>query len=172
MKVPVRKAPAPLGFLSVVERSELGFVGGLLIVNSLARPLEFHCTAPVRPNRAQEILYGPTLKEFVAGEQIGAALVDHAKAKPALLLTDSAAMLSLRSEHPTPLVCIDAGEPVAADSETAFNWHGVRIFVREPGDQQQFEKLWPDYADSVDLSEPFERIHEALDEAHRGVKAA
>ena len=50
-----------VGFLSVRYRSEHGFFGGYLIVNQLARPLEFHCTMPVRPSRSQELLYGKTL---------------------------------------------------------------------------------------------------------------
>ena len=58
-----------LGFLTVIECARDGFVGGLLILNQLGRPLEFHCSVPVRPNRAQEILYGPTLCGFLCGER-------------------------------------------------------------------------------------------------------
>ena len=44
-----------LGFLTVVDNGELGCVGGYLILNMGGRPLEFHCRAPVRANRAQQI---------------------------------------------------------------------------------------------------------------------
>ena len=53
---------AALGFITVCEHAELGTIGGYLILNASARPLEFHCTTPVKPTRAQEILYGATLK--------------------------------------------------------------------------------------------------------------
>ena len=59
-----------LGFLSVRRHPEHGYFGGYLITNSIARPLEFHCTMPVKPSRAQELLYGPTMDAFVCGEQI------------------------------------------------------------------------------------------------------
>src|SRR6266404_1210747 len=53
---------AAVGFLTVVSSEPHGLVGGYLVLNALGRPLEFHCTAPVKPNRAQEILYGATLQ--------------------------------------------------------------------------------------------------------------
>ena len=67
------------GYLSTLESAEHGYFGGYLIVSPLGRPLEFHCTAPVRPSRAQEILYGPTLQPYLLGEQICGALLEAAK---------------------------------------------------------------------------------------------
>src|SRR4051812_23172961 len=58
-------SPAALGFLTVVEDEQQGLVGGYLLLNPLGRPVEFHCTAPVKPNRAQQILYGPTLRPYL-----------------------------------------------------------------------------------------------------------
>ena len=64
------KAMPTVGFLTVQSFADVGLIGGYLLLNPLGRPLEFHCTAPVRPNRAQEILYGPTLAPYLYGEQI------------------------------------------------------------------------------------------------------
>ena len=50
-----------LGFLTAIHLEHRGHVAGLLVTNKYGRPLEFQCTAPVRPNRTQELLYGPTL---------------------------------------------------------------------------------------------------------------
>ena len=71
-----------LGFLTVLEHPQHGLFGGYLVLNAAARPLEFHCTAPIKPNRAQEILYGPTLQSFLYGEQIGRTLLEKAKNSP------------------------------------------------------------------------------------------
>ena len=54
--------PISLGFITVIDHVDLGCIGGYLILNLGGRPLEFHCTAPVRANRAQQILYGVSLK--------------------------------------------------------------------------------------------------------------
>ena len=76
------KCKPTLGFLTVVEHPQYGLFGGYLILNTAGRPLEFHCTAPIKPNRAQEILYGPTLESFLYGEQIGQTLISQGSTPP------------------------------------------------------------------------------------------
>ncbi|MCA9267141.1 MAG: hypothetical protein KDA41_01655, partial [Planctomycetales bacterium] len=76
-----------IGFLTAVHDPEQGWIGGYLLLNTAARPLEFHCTSPVRPNRAQEILYGPTLGEFLLGEVIGQTLIKKSEISPAWICT-------------------------------------------------------------------------------------
>ena len=85
---------AHLGFLTALGDLRHGVIGGFLVLNMTGRPAEFHCTSPVRPNRAQEILYGETLKSFVYGEQIAPALVGRAKLELAAVLTNDPNMLS------------------------------------------------------------------------------
>ena len=45
------KSQAALGFFTVLEHEQQGLIGGYLILNQAGRPLEFHCTAPVKANR-------------------------------------------------------------------------------------------------------------------------
>ena len=85
-----------LGFLTVVEHQQYGLFGGYLLLNPAGRPLEFHCTAPIKPNRAQQILYGPTLESFLYGEQIGRTLLEKAKIEPSLVCTDRQPALAAR----------------------------------------------------------------------------
>ncbi len=87
-----KKQQSSLGFLTAFGNPREGVVGGFLVLNAAGRPLEFHCTAPVRPNRAQEILYGVALEGFLCGEQIAPALVARTKAELALVLTNLPAM--------------------------------------------------------------------------------
>ncbi len=96
-----------LGFLTAVEVPERGYVGGLLVTNRFGRPLEFQCTSPVKPNRTQEILYGPTLVPFVLGELIGRTLLDKVAVKPHLVLTEQPEMLEVRQHVSLPVACID-----------------------------------------------------------------
>jgi hypothetical protein len=116
-------APEALGFLTVVEHAEHGLFGGYLLLNAAGRPLEFHCTTPVKPNRAQEILYGPTLGPYVYGELIGQALVAKAAVAPLIVCTDLPQVLSLRAliEWPVALVLPDESpqaEQIDQSSET------------------------------------------------------
>ena len=87
--------------------SDLGgdlLIGGYLVLNAVGRPLEFHCTEPVKPNRAQQILYGATLRPYLYGEQIGKALVDSGKMFPDLIVTNSRHSLALGDLLEIPVV--------------------------------------------------------------------
>jgi len=111
-----------LGFLTVVEHAELGLFGGYLVLNRAGRPLEFHCTAPIRPNRAQEILYGPSLRPFLYGEQIGGTLIRHAKTTPVAILTDCEPALAVREHIELPMALVlptNSGEDCSAELENA-----------------------------------------------------
>src|SRR5436190_16532179 len=112
MSSPSPKSAPCLGFLTVVENAELGLLGGYLLLNAAGRPLEFHCTAPVKPNRAQEILYGPTLRPFLYGEQIGQTLLTKSKLMPLVVCTDSENVLAARDFTHVPLVVVrESDEP-------------------------------------------------------------
>ncbi len=100
------KSLPAIGFLTVVEHARHGLFGGYLVVNSAGRPLEFHCTAPVKPNRAQEILYGPTLRPYLYGEQIGYALVSKAKLQPLWLCIDQEPVFAMRDLVKFPVVWV------------------------------------------------------------------
>jgi hypothetical protein len=176
------KATFSLGFLTVRSHPILGFVGGYLIVNELARPLEFHCTLPVQPTRAQQILYGTTLHDFVCGEQIGRALVTKAKCSPSLLIADTPSVLTLRHVHATPLAslltdssAVSLPFPSLQRSELSrFELIGLQ-FATLPDFRQDaapFRETLERASSKIDLMEPFGRIEDALLEAHPATKAA
>jgi hypothetical protein len=106
MRVSEIKSNSALGFLTVVDDPECGLFGGYLVLTPSGRPMEFHCTAPIRPNRAQQILYGPTLEPYLFGEQIGRALVAAAKAEPLAVFTDREPALALRQFVELPVVLV------------------------------------------------------------------
>src|SRR5690606_5445249 len=93
-----------LGFLTVVEDSEHGLFGGYLVLNLIGRPLEFHCTTPLKANRAQQILYGPTLDPYLYGEQIAQTLIRKSAVRPQAVFTDQAAVLAAREHVDVPVV--------------------------------------------------------------------
>lgn len=105
------KSKAAIGFLTVVEHPQHGLFGGYLLLNGAGRPLEFHCTAPLKPSRAQEILYGPTLRPYLYGEQIGGTLVAKAKTRPLVVCTDTQAVLALRDFASLPVVLVLGSDP-------------------------------------------------------------
>jgi len=184
------------GYLTAIHFADHGYFGGYLIVSSLGRPLEFHCTAPVRPSRAQEILYGPTLHAYLLGEQVSRVLVEAAKLTPDLIVTDDAAIMNVRSQVGMPLVLVMGPAEQVARSEsgcgtspeiavagraalvgqTVPNPSG-QVFVASnhelqlPGgyaaDQPLVVRLLDILTRHIELAEPFDRIHQAIREAQR-----
>ncbi|MBM4001953.1 MAG: hypothetical protein FJ295_01505 [Planctomycetes bacterium] len=171
-----RSEPATaLGFLSVVEHAEHGLFGGYLILNANGRPLEFHCTAPVKANRAQEILYGPTLKPFLYGEQIGQTLIRKAQTEPLLICTDHDALLSLREFCSIPVVIV-AGQtpfhPALPILQFKLGTQSVAVLSTFGNDQDLVQRRWQAHELKLELLEPFSRIREAIEEAQRGMRTS
>ncbi|MCA9248846.1 MAG: hypothetical protein KDA42_17085 [Planctomycetales bacterium] len=186
MPDPVSKSLPALGFLASIEHPTHGAMGGYLILNGAGRPLEFHCTAPVKANRAQEILYGPTLGPYLYGEQIGQTLVNKAKIRPHSLLTDTPAMLAVRDFVDLPIAFVETADECADGREdddfatpllrstfagptSRFELGERHLHVlREHADDQArlIAQIAP-LTDAIELAEPFERIRDAVTEANR-----
>ena len=183
-----KRLPA-FGFLTVVQHEQHGLFGGYLLLNSNGRPLEFHCTAPVKPNRAQEILYGPTLEPYLYGEQIGQTLIAKGQNQPLLVCTDLAPVLAVRQFVEAPVMLVlneteeDAGRESAATPSfriDAAHRGGPSLAIFRVGrnrlavsagytaDQEKAAAELETVAEHIDLSEPFARIRGAIEEAQRG----
>jgi hypothetical protein len=188
-------AETTFGYLSMLEYAEHGYFGGYLIISQLGRPLEFHCTAPVRPSPAQKILYGPTLEPYLLGEQIAAALLDAAKLTPNLILADREATLHARTRSSAPIVwlcgsvdpptgnirdedrianrdasnstCKTASHSVESNDTVSVASYRFQLPVGFESDSDEATRLLSELSRQVDLAEPFRRIEEAIREAQR-----
>ena len=184
------KSQPALGFLTVLAHDELGLVGGYLVLNTAGRPLEFHCTAPVKPNRAQQILFGPTLESYLYGEQIGQTLIGKSSLELLAVCTDVERALCVReySSLPVALVLADETTSPTATTATGAQWrvdtaqavgphlaqfalgrNRLAVNADRDADRQTIAERLQSAAD-FDLSEPFSRIREAVEEAHRGAR--
>jgi hypothetical protein len=95
-----------LGFLTVIDQLPNSLTGGYLILNKAGRPLEFHCTVPLQPDKIQQILYGNTLKPFLYGERIAQTLLQRPKLPVLSIFTDHAAILSVCPWISTPMIYV------------------------------------------------------------------
>jgi hypothetical protein len=177
---------ANIGFLTVRRHRDHGYFGGYLVVNELARPMEFHCTLPLKPSRAQTVLFGPTLEDFICGEQIGRALVEKAKLKPPLIISDSVATLALSmvceatvvslvtiadSSEPSKLLELPSQSNLATECWSLGEWE-FGAPKQSSNAREISEQLLGQLGPHFDLTEPFSRIVEALNEAHPTTRAA
>lgn len=174
------KFPATFGFITVVEVTTLGHCGGLLIVSSIGRPIEFHFTAPVSANRAQEIMYGKTYPGFLYADRIGAALVDKARKMPTVFVTDCPDMLPICELIDPPLVLVPSAtpsteaKPFDGSGLKHFDVKGEKIYcLNTPAQlQSRIEEHVSGFAKHLPFDEPFERIHQAIFEANQVLRAA
>ena len=167
-----------IGFLSVIELREEVLIGGYLILNSKGRPVEFHCTSPVQPNRAQQILYGTALRPYLCGERIGQALVRQSKQRPELVCVDVADAIDLREHVSMPIILLTGGvDDNDSDDSSLPNLFrivlGSTVARIHPADQDRrsaIESAWSQF-ENIDLEEPFGRIYEAIREAQKDAAA-
>jgi hypothetical protein len=163
-----------LGFITVVETPDLGFSGGLLVVNSHGRPVEFHCTSPVKVNRAQKILYGGTYQNFLFCDQIGASLIEKARTQPSAYVTDQVDMLPLSETVDVPVLLLPS-EPQTIENRIDLNHFKLndrRLWFHslfgEPTEPMQ--DLCQQFTRTLPIDEPLERIREAISEAQAVAK--
>jgi len=160
------------GFLTVVDSPVQGLLGGYLILNALGRPLEFHCTAPIKPNRAQEILYGATLLPFIYGEQIGQTLVRATQLKVPLIVAELTPMLAAAELVKEPVVLLlpnGAGQGSVPVGTLLLEAAGARwaLPAHRQSDRTMVLEAMTRLGDSFDWPEPFGRIRDAIGEAQR-----
>jgi hypothetical protein len=170
---------AATGFLTALEDPAHGWFGGYLLLSQLGRPLEFHCTTPIEPTRAQQILYGPTLQSYLLGEVIGRTLVRQAKLPVQAVLTDYPEMLNLSLYQQGVVACVER-KMGPNQGESSTDWNVEESVPRlELGNWQLYgtstcnwqveqlrQQLTP-LVERIDLLEPFHRIREAILEAQR-----
>lgn len=165
------KPLSAIGFLTALEDPQSGFFGGYLILSSLGRPLEFHCSTPVMPNRAQRILYGKSLSNYIYSDLIGQTLLGKGLLPVQAILTDRPEMLHITLLRDETIICVESNDSMdqSLDAVSAphFNLGTYRLFgsamcVWHPDVQREI--LQP-LSSHVDLLEPFERIREAIREA-------
>ena len=159
------------GYLRFLEDPVVGITGGYLIVTSTGRPLEFHCTAPVTTNRAQEILFGPTLRPYLLGEQVGRALLQRATLTPTVVVIDDLAAVAAVADGEPSLLLLNAAPASSTSQEPSGPWRQVQCAGASAWTNQATVDQGSDWlrelALSIDPAEPFERIEQAIREAQR-----
>jgi hypothetical protein len=171
-----------LGFMTAVEIGDRSYVGGLLITDRFGRPLEFQCTTPVKPNRTQELLYGPTLVPFILGDLLGKALLDRVSVKPLLVMTSRIEMLQLRTKVDVPIIYDEASsetdskatqseQPVAKEQAVPIGRQTFRTHEDFTDDRSTVEQISQQLSNDANMHEPLERVGDALRETMSTVTA-
>jgi hypothetical protein len=159
-----------LGFLTVLKEA-IGYVGGYLVTNLWGRPLEFRLSSAVQPNRVQQILYGDTLEPYLCADLIGKTLVEKTAACANVLVTDHRSMLDLRWRVDVPVIWLapmdQATETTCSVRPATETQPAVFRHSNFPADDATVRHLLHRVEGNLNLSEPFARIREAMQEARK-----
>src|SRR6266446_2547204 len=94
-----------IAFLGYMELdSGASYRGAILVADDWGKPLEFRCTAPVKPNAVQRTLYGKTLMPHISVELIGVPLLHAVQGKPDGIVIQDSLFFDLRHKTETPVV--------------------------------------------------------------------
>lgn len=164
-----------IGFLTAIELAEIGWCGGLLVLNDRGRPIEFHCNSPIRANRTQQILYGAAWRPLVLAESIGLALIEKGGGKAAVILSDLPELGAIAARLENLLVGVWAGQvedhrsaafPASRWTLSEVEGQAFHVPVSRAGQANEIQTVLTPFAQRLPLSEPFERIRQAITEAH------
>jgi hypothetical protein len=167
-----------LGFIGYLE-TDRAYRGGILVTDEWGKPMEFRCTAAVRPNPVQRTLYGQTLLPHIAVELIGAPLLRVVQEKPEVVIIADEIFFDVRRHSDAPVTRLRRqGEqvtvsdrsdgatpaPIVMDSSSGKFQPLVMETHREfPGDSASCRERLNELFGRWDLIEPFDRLTKALE---------
>lgn len=170
-----------IGFLGYREFDDgEAYRGAILVTDEWSKPLEFRCTAPVRPTQLQRTLYGKSLLPHVLTELIAAPLISSVREKPHLILIAEDAYFDVRHKVSTPVIRVARPSGVKAKQEDQCKTKSL-LLQSASGKfaQVEIEAHWKfggdldasgdrlrDLFGRWDLTEPFQRLAEGLQYVH------
>ena len=170
---------ASLSYLDVVALSNDRFLGGLLTVNELGLPTEFHYSDPIRPSKLQLSLYGTTLGRYVMVDVVGKGLLDASQARNAPVVVGHSDLLELATKTKRPLCKMTAtnlrplgdlgevkennAEEFAAQLNDVTSPVSFRIYDRVNFPLDQVLPAFIECAGRFDVLEPMARVRRTLE---------
>lgn len=175
--------PGKIAFLGYMEFDNgASYRGAILITDDWGKPLEFRCTAPVKPNAVQRTLYGQTMLPHVLVELIGAPLLQAVQERPEIIIVQESLFFDLRHKTDLPVVSLrrqgadvkvsseegEKSKPVVMSSESGkFDPIIVETHWQFSGDMDYSREKLRELFGRWDLIEPFERLTKGLDYVHQ-----
>ena len=166
-----------IAYMTLTAISPGLFRGGVLVVDTDGKPVDFRCTSAIKPNAMQKILYGDTLTGHMAVSLCGQPLMDAMTCNPSVMVVGRPGLLDLRRETCASVLWVRRQSDMIPRNETAPASDEQELVASESG---QFEtvSISPHnafagdiddgippirlLASAIDPLEPFSRIEAAL----------
>src|SRR6056297_4054402 len=89
-----------LGYLMVTRTSESDYVGGIMVTDPYAIPVEFKYSEPIKPTGLQKILYGNSIEKYLLVDVIAKKLLQNIEEKPKFILIEDSRLLDIQFKMP------------------------------------------------------------------------
>jgi len=155
-----------LGYLMVNRTGENEYVGGIMVTDPYAIPVEFKYSEPIKPTGLQKILYGNSIEKYLLVDVIAQKLLQNLEEKPKFILIEDARMLDIQFKVPIIYISIpkkseESKEKIREEltKETLESGYDI-IFsgTLTSDDTKWLERI----SEEIDIMEPFHRLKEAL----------
>ena len=154
-------------------------MGGAMVTDAHALPIEFRYTEPVRATKLQRVLYGDVLEKYIQCDVIAGNLVGRLEQKPDLLIVADANLLpaldngrfkvvTISPTRTNPLKEYGAQQDLG---ETEFHLQltdsggPVRVKMGSAGDpakKAEVARILSECGRTMDLLEPLQRVETAV----------
>jgi len=158
-----------LGYMMVTRTPDNEYVGGIMVTDPYAIPVEFKYSEPIKPTGLQKILYGNSIEKYLLVDVIAKKLLQNIEEKPKFILIEDSRLLDIQFKMPIIYITV----PTKSSDESK------EMKVREELSKEHLEsgydlifngtltsddtKWLERISDEIDIMEPFHRLKEALD---------
>lgn len=166
-----------LGY-GVVDKSIETFLGGIMVTNSTGLPVEFRYTEPLTPTRIQKVLYGEVLETYIKGEVILKSLLESLESTPEIVIVNEESLLDMPVLS-VPVISISETRLKPLDSISSIQKMGSKEYLLQVNDAgspvrvkivegnkngtERINSMLVKAGEAMDITEPLERVHEALE---------
>ncbi len=157
-----------LGYLIVTRTQDNEYIGGIMVTDPYAIPVEFKYSEPIKPTGLQKILYGNSIEKYLMVDVIAKKLLQNIEEKPKFILIDDTRLIEVQSK--IPIIHIALSSKNLDDNQE----ERLRDELNRETLQSGFDVLcegsltsddgkWLNkISEEIDILEPFRRLKEAL----------
>ncbi|MCP5048779.1 MAG: hypothetical protein GY940_16530 [bacterium] len=166
-----------LGYFSS-QKNDDQYIGGIMVTDQSAVPVEFKYTEPIKPTRIHKIIFGKVLEKYIGEEVIKKNLFKEIKNTPSVFFVTELELLGEDPVSQVPMVALQtttlpglsaAGEfqrvkekEIIIQPLTSKNPLKLTFFSAEPDVQEKVMNTLRAFIDKIDVYEPFNRVETAL----------
>ncbi len=154
--------------------------GAILVTDEWSKPIEFRCTAPIRPTQLQRTLYGKSLLPHVLTELIALPLISSVREKAQFYVIADDAYFDVRQKVSVPVIRVARLNGAKSKQEDQpksrlqtlqsasgkFAQVEIEAHWKFEGDLDSCGDRLRDLFARWDLVEPFQRLAEGLQYVH------